>query len=278
MNKVSHAIIRKPHKDLTSNLPEGSLGIPDFNRLMLQYNEYCKSLKECGVLVIEVPADEKNPSGFFMNDIGIITNKMAVLSSKESMPHRTGEINSIISVLAESKIIHSITEPGKINGSDVIQINNHFYIGLSDKTNHEGASQLAFFLKETGHDVTVLSPDLPVSIHLESAITYCGGNTIMIYEGLSKHYAFIGYDMIIVPETEQDMTNSVYINDTLIVPLHAKETCKTINDMGIKYIQTPMTELMKIKGGMINLSLFLPEMAIEEISLPVSLTQKEQAA
>jgi len=39
------------------------------------------------------------------------------------------------------KYVEHIKDPGTLDGGDVMQVENHFYIGVSKRTNHEGADQ-----------------------------------------------------------------------------------------------------------------------------------------
>ncbi len=59
-------------------------------------------------------------------------------------------------------------------------VGEHFFIGLSERTNTEGATQLAALLSSAGYT----SETVPVAagLHLKSGINYVGNNTLLVTE------------------------------------------------------------------------------------------------
>ena len=43
--------------------------------------------------------------------------------------------------------IEEITNPGTLEAGDVMMAGNHFFIGISERTNHSGADQLITILR-----------------------------------------------------------------------------------------------------------------------------------
>ncbi len=44
--------------------------------------------------------------------------------------------------------VETIEDPGTLDAGDVMMVDKHFYIGLSERTNENGANQLITFLSE----------------------------------------------------------------------------------------------------------------------------------
>ena len=49
-----------------------------------------------------------------------------------------------------------ISPPGTVDGGDVCEAGDHFFIGLSQRTNEEGAAQLAAWLAARGFGSSVI--------------------------------------------------------------------------------------------------------------------------
>ena len=76
-------------------------------------------------------------------EIAIVTNPGA--------PSRRGETAFIEPVLAEFRPIAHITDPGTMDGGDVLRAGLHFFVGLSGRTNRAGAGQLGSIVEEHGY-------------------------------------------------------------------------------------------------------------------------------
>ena len=57
--------------------------------------------------------------------------------------------------------IESIEPPGTVEGGDIMMVGSHFYLGLSERTNEEGARQMSKILEKHGPaDLSAQAPDL----------------------------------------------------------------------------------------------------------------------
>ena len=74
------------------------------------------------------------------------------------------------------KKFHYIKAPGTLEGGDILQAEDHFYIGISDRTNEEGARQLKEIVESEGYKGTIVP--LKEFFHLKTGITYLGNNRV----------------------------------------------------------------------------------------------------
>ena len=258
-DRISHAITRRPGKNFAEGICP-AVGIPNYERALAQHKAYCDALEKCGVALTVLPADTQFPDACFISDMAIVTEYLAVIGSFADNSPRQGEQKDVASALAATKILKFVTAPGKLDCSDVLQIRDHFYIGLSDHTNQEGASQLAFFLKEYGYKVTMLDLSKEESVQrLNTAATYLGRDRILIRENLARHFSFLEYEKIAVPNKERSGSNAVMVNGTLIMPAGYSETLAAVGDAGIPVIEVNVSEFEKMNGGLGCLSLRLPK-------------------
>src|SRR4030066_315184 len=80
--------------------------------------------------------------------------------------------------LAQHRPIHHITRPGTLDGGDVLQVDNHFFIGSSLRTNLEGATQLTQILNKYEHTAEVVS--VASGLHLKSSMNTLGDNRLLL--------------------------------------------------------------------------------------------------
>ncbi|MBE0679172.1 MAG: N(G),N(G)-dimethylarginine dimethylaminohydrolase, partial [Bacteroidales bacterium] len=99
-------------------------------------------------------ADERYPDGCFVEDTAVVNSRVKVIS-RPGAATRRGEEEAIAGVLAGYGPTESITAPCTMEGGDVLRAENHYYIGISERTNAEGASQLSAILAR--HGLTCLS-------------------------------------------------------------------------------------------------------------------------
>ena len=55
------AIVRTPCKAMINGITTANLGLPNFEKALIQHADYIQALKECGLEVTILPADENFP-------------------------------------------------------------------------------------------------------------------------------------------------------------------------------------------------------------------------
>src|SRR5256714_3628033 len=150
------AIVRPPSRNFAAGLTTVGLGAPDYQLALDQHAAYCAALEQCGLQLIRLEADERYPDSCFVEDATLVIEdsraftKHAVLTMPGALSRR-GEIESIRGELSGLfPTVDEIRSPGTVDGGDVCEAGTHFFIGLSDRTNEEGARQLAEILTKHG--------------------------------------------------------------------------------------------------------------------------------
>ena len=151
-----HAIVSPPAKTFTKGLTTANLGIPDFDLALFQHELYIKALQKCGVEVIQLEADEGYPDSTFVEDVALLADRAAIIANPGA-PSRKGEVTPMRNILGHFfQQFYTITPPGTLDGGDICQAGNHFFIGISERTNEEGGCQLAEFLTKEGFTFSFL--------------------------------------------------------------------------------------------------------------------------
>jgi dimethylargininase len=250
--EISSAIACYPGKNFAEGASRG-IGIPDYERACAQHLDYCDALRKCGVIVTSLPG------GCFVNNIAVVTEYLAVIGNFSDDDQRQCEKKGLASVLAGARCLKFITAPGRLDCSDVLRVGDHFYIGLTEGTNHEGAAQLGFFLKEYGYPVTITDLTGGNSLHLGAAAADLEKNRLLIREELAPHFEFIGYEKIVVPYEERGAANARMVNGTLLLPAGYAATLRAVKKSGIPFIEVNVSEFEKMGSGLGCLSLCLPK-------------------
>ena len=108
------------------------------------------ALRRCGLDVKTLPADPEHPDSTFVEDTAVLSARATILT-RPGAASRQGEVGAISTALrAWGREAKSITAPGTVDGGDICQAEQHFFIGLSARTNAQGAAQLAKLLRPEG--------------------------------------------------------------------------------------------------------------------------------
>lgn len=250
----SKAIIRKPGRNFSEGITTAGIGKPDFNKALRQHEKYCEALIRCGLEVTILEADDKYPDGCFVEDTAVVTEKTAIITrpGAESRQGEESETGRILSFLMPTEIIRN---PGTLDGGDVMRAENHFFIGISGRTNREGSHQLSQFLSEYGYSSSeiIVGPGL----HLKTGITYMDkGNFIATREfALKISGKFPDSNIILVDKDEAYAANCLLINDFLLMPAGFPKTKRKIAGSGYRIIEVDVSEFRKMDGGLTCLSL-----------------------
>ncbi|MGB7201994.1 MAG: arginine deiminase family protein [Pyrinomonadaceae bacterium] len=232
------------------------LGVPVFETALVQHRSYCEALVRCGVSLIELDPDPNYPDSTFVEDTAILTEKCAVITLPGA-PSRSGEILSMSETLAKYyDKLASVEPPGMIDGGDVCQIDNHFLIGISDRTNEDGARQLSNFLNAAGFTSSHIDiRDTCGLLHLKSGISYLGENRLLVTNALAGPHEFDGFELVDVPEAEEYAANCIRVNDYLLFAAGFSKVRNKLDTLGYNLIELEMSEFQKMDGGLSCLSL-----------------------
>lgn len=143
--------------------------------------------------------------------------------------------------------------PGTINGGDVLAIGDRFFIGISERTNQDGAEQLGKILEEYGNTWTTI-PVL-AGLHLKSSINYRGKNTLLLTKEFAALDAFKNYEQIILDRTEEDAANTLLVNNRLLMPKKFSKTKEKLEVLNLEIIELDVSEVRKMDGELTCLSL-----------------------
>ena len=253
---LRHAIVRPPGPNFADGLTTVDLGPPDHARALRQHAAYCDALERCGLSLTRLAEDSRHPDSTFVEDTAILTRRGAIVT-RPGAPSRAGEIATVREPLrAFYPEFKAIVEPGTLDGGDVCEAEDHFLIGISERTNEEGARQLETHLEADGFTSTRIDVrGVEGILHLKSGISYLGGGRIAAIPALGSHPVLRNYDVVPVPASESYAANCVRVNDRLLVAAGHPRLEAALRGLGHDVMPLEMSEFQKMDGGLSCLSL-----------------------
>jgi dimethylargininase len=165
-------------------------------------------------------------------------------------------------VLAEfCPAFFSIESPGTVDGGDICEADDNFFIGISERTNEAGGQQLAEILKGFGYKSRYIDiqsngePAIRPLLHLKSGLAYLGGGRLVVTDAIANREEFRGYELIQVKRDEEYAANCVRINDHVLVAAGYPAFETQLRALGYQTIALEMSEFQKMDGGLSCLSL-----------------------
>jgi dimethylargininase len=252
----TRAIVRAPGANFADGLTEANLGRPDYGLALKQFEAYCAALESCGLKLTRLPADERFPDSCFVEDTAVLTPRGAVVT-RPGAASRAGETVSVSAALAEFfPEFQTIEPPGTLDGGDLCEAGERFFIGLSRRTNAEGARQLAAILAGWGYASTVVDIRATAGIlHLKSGVTCLGEDRLAVIPALAGRAAFKGYKLAQLQPREEYAANCLRVNDTLLHAAGFPAFAAELQRWGYQTVALEMSEFRKMDGGLSCLSL-----------------------
>ena len=247
------AIVRTPGRSVINGVTTAGLGKPDYCKALEQHRDYIKALRLCGLDVIVMPPDEAYPDSTFVEDCAVLTEKFTIIGNL-GIKSRKGEESSIAKILREYySNITQITEPGTLEGGDVLRVGDHFYIGITRRTNVEGAERLISVLSELGY--TGSTVHVTRSLHLKTGVACLDSNEIVLAGEFIGNQVFGDFKSIIIDDDESYAANCVRINKHVLMPAGYPKAMRKVEAAGYSVVEVDVSEFRKIDGGISCLSL-----------------------
>jgi len=253
--RFAQAIVRPPAATFAAGITSSHLGPPDLALALQQHDAYCRTLERLGLTLIRLAPDPDFPDSTFVEDAAIVTSRGAILT-RPGAASRAGEVAALRPVLREQfPDLAEITAPGTVDGGDVCEAGQHFFIGQSDRTNLEGATQLGDWLVRRGFTSSVIDIRvMPGLLHLKTGLSWLGERRLLATGEIAGHEALQGWEIVRVPEGEDYAANCIGVNDVLLVAQGFPATRALLGELGYDVVSLGMTEYRKMDGGLSCLS------------------------
>lgn len=252
----TRALVRPPAASFAEGLTTADLGAPDLGKALAQHAAYCDALVRCGLELVHLPPDAGYPDSTFVEDTAVLARGAAIVT-RPGAPSRAGEVDAIRIALAGFFTgLDEIQAPGTVDGGDICEAGDHVFIGLSHRTNEEGAAQLARFLERLGLTSSVVDiRGITGILHLKSGLSYLGNNRLLVIWNLETHPALEAFDRVPVPTGEEYAANAIRVNGRILLPEGYPRVAELLRTAGDTVVTLDMSEFRKMDGGLSCLSL-----------------------
>ncbi len=249
----TQAIVKTPCPSMVNGITQAGLGTPDFELALAQHKAYINALEACGLKVTTLASDDNFPDSTFIEDACLVTPKCAILT-RPGAKSRREEPHHILKTIHELDLpVETIQFPGTLDAGDIMMVEDHYYIGLSDRTNVQGAEQMIRLLNK--YSLTGSTIELKTMLHLKTGISYLENNTLLAFGEFLEKEELQKFDILEIDQTESYAANSVWVNDTIIVPDGFPKATEMISKKGYDIITVDVSEFRKLDGGLSCLSL-----------------------
>jgi len=219
----------------------------DLQLAQAQHHAYEQLLEKLGARVISLPAEPALPDSMFVEDPALVLDELAVIFPLGTASRRP-EAATLAAALENFRTLAHVTLPGTLEGGDILRVGRRLFVGLTKRSNTEGLRQLAAIVAP--HHYEVISVRVTGCLHLKSAVTSLGRNTLLANRAWFDTSPFSGHDWIDVDPAEPHAANALALGDTVIFPASFPRTRARIEAAGFPVTSFDISELQKAESGL----------------------------
>ncbi len=219
----------------------------DLEKARAQHRAYEELLEKLGARVISLPAEPHLPDSMFVEDPALVLDEIAVIFPLGTESRRP-EAASLAEALGKYRRLEAVKLPGTMEGGDILRVRRRVFAGLSNRTNEEGVRQLRALLAPFRYEVS----GVPVTgcLHLKSAVTLLGGNTLLANRAWFETGPFRGCAWIDVDPSEAHAGNALALGGAVVFPASFPRTRARIEAAGFPVVPLDIAELQKAESGL----------------------------
>src|ERR1044071_6467034 len=216
-----------------------------------QHRGYCEALEACGARVVTLPAVDELPDSVFVEDTAVVLEEIAVLT-RPGVESRRGEVSLIEPTGARLRRGVRVEPPATLEGGDVLRLGRALYVGLSPRTNAEGAEALRRFAAPHGYEVVTVEPR--GCLHLKTGCSALDEETVLINPDWVDAGVFRGREVVPVDASEPWAANVLRVAGSVCVSTAFPRTAEMLST---RYDVRPVevSEFAKAEGGLTCMSL-----------------------
>jgi dimethylargininase len=249
-------------RDVSSRINECELSFIsrqaiDFHRAVRQHRNYQELLKNLGVSVIEIPADDDCPDCCFIEDTAIMLDELVVICRPGSEARRR-EVDGVLSSISKyRRDILRVEASATLEGGDALRVGCTLFVGITQRTNREGVELLQKYVAPHGY--TVKPVEVPGALHLKSVCTAVDEHTILTEPTRVDLEPFAHFDVIEVPSDEWMAANILLVNQTVCMHSGFAQTHALLQERGYDVRTVDISEFLKAEAGLTCMSLIFQD-------------------
>lgn len=237
------ALVRPPSASYANCIRSDASTRIDPARALDQHAAYVDALRACGLDVVALPPEPDMPDACFVEDAVVMIGSIAVIARPRPESRRR-ETASVEKMFDDVRRI----ERGFLDGGDVMIAGDRAFVGLSDRTDETGATELSKLI-----DVRTVPVNL---LHLKTGVTPIGPRALVQIAGAYPRGTFEGFEIVEVDEPRGG--NVLAIDGHAIVSAAAPRTAEALRHRGLIVHVVDLGEFHKGDGAVTCLSVILP--------------------
>ncbi|HEY7500871.1 MAG TPA: arginine deiminase family protein [Vicinamibacterales bacterium] len=218
----------------------------DVTRAADQHAQYETALGLMGCTVRHLPRADDLPDSVFVEDVALVLDEIAIVM-RPGAESRRDERASVAAVLSEYRTLHAIAAPGTMDGGDVLRIGKTLYVGLSTRTNEDGAHQLARIVEPFGY--AVVPVETRACLHLKSAATAIDDDRVLCNPEWIDETVFRRIETVAVDPGEPNAANVLRVGGQLLSAAAHVRTIARLRARGYRVHAVDVSELAKAEAG-----------------------------
>jgi dimethylargininase len=247
------AVVRTPAGSVTAGLRARGGPDPDPDGVLLEHERYVVALHDAGLDVTILPPLERFPDSLFVEDPALVFGEAAILL-RPGAASRRDEADALRPTLERRFPRVLAIGRGFADGGDILVTPREVLIGLSSRTDRDGAAALGTLLDSLGRASRVV--DVPAgTLHLKSDCALVDEDTVLATPALADSGLFAGYRVLVVPFEERAAANAIRINDLLLLRDGFPRTHELLDGIDARIVTLPGDEIAKIDAGLSCMSL-----------------------
>jgi dimethylargininase len=219
-----------------------------------QHRQYEEALRALGCTVRHLAQADDLPDSVFVEDVALVLDEVAIVT-RPGAESRRRERESVAAVLSEYRPLESILAPGTLDGGDVLRLGRTLYVGLSTRTNEDGARQLARHAAPYGYTVTCVP--MADCLHLKSAATAIEADRLLCNPLWIDARTFGDVEVIHVDPEEPYAANVLRLGHTIVCAAAHARTAADLRGRGYSVCTVDVSELAKAEAGVTCCSLIV---------------------
>ena len=223
-----------------------------------QHAAYENALRALGCAVRRLPELPGHPDSAFIEDTAVVLDECAIVT-RPGAESRRGEVAGVADALRPLRRLYHVESPGTLDGGDVLRVGRRLYVGLSTRSNEDGARQLADAVAPHGYSVTGIA--VQDCLHLKSAVSALPDGALLLDPTCVDAASFDAARVLLVPSAEGESANVLVVGATVMVPASATRTRRMLEAAGYSTVAVDASELAKAEGGLTCCSLIVSHAA-----------------
>lgn len=249
----THALCRTPAASAVKGIRAGGGPDPDFPTLVAEHLAYVATLRDLGLSVDLLPALDDFPDALFAEDVALTFPEGAILL-RPGAPSRAGEVAHIRDALAAHHPVLLEMTVGHVEGGDVLRLADRVIIGLSDRTDCAGATELAGLLERLGYRAEIAVTPAGV-LHFKTGCSLIDEATVLAVPAMQGCPEFAGLEVVLTPLGEEGAANILRVRDTVLIGERWLTTQAMLAARGVRYRPMATEQIARIDAGLSCMSL-----------------------